>query len=305
MIRVSEQNMNISRLVSSIVASYEKHSGPKTFNTEYLPDKAEVTRIIETFRKVLFPGYFDQNETGVVQEYRVGSLLTEGGLALRQQICRALHLEEEKDGLHEQLYKKAGDICASFLNKLPEIRDLLLDDVCAAFDGDPAARNEHEIIFAYPGFFAISVYRMAHELHLLSVPLLPRMMAEHAHGLTGIDIHPGARIGRSFFIDHGSGVVIGETTVIGDHVKLYQGVTLGGLSTRGGQSLRGKKRHPTIEDNVTVYSGASILGGETVIGEGCVIGGNSFIVQSVPPNTRVSMRNVDLVFKGPSDESLV
>jgi serine O-acetyltransferase len=223
-------------------------------------------------------------------------MLSEGEQALRQQICRALHLEAARHDNHDLLYAKAGEICASFLNKLPEIRELLLDDVAAAFDGDPAARNDHEIIFAYPGLFAISVYRMAHELHLLSVPLLPRMMTEHAHGLTGIDIHPGAEIGRSFFIDHGTGIVVGETTVIGDHVKLYQGVTLGGLSTRGGQNLRGKKRHPTIKDNVTVYSGASILGGETVIGEGCVIGGNAFIVQSVPPNTRVSMRNVDLVF---------
>jgi serine O-acetyltransferase len=293
---MSDESMNISQLVSSIIAGYEKQSGAKTINTEYLPDKAEVTKIIEIFRKILFPGYFDQNETDIGREYRVGSLLTEGAQTLRRQICRALHLDMEKKDNHDQLYEEAGKICTVFLNKLPEIRALLLDDVLAAFDGDPAAQNEHEIIFAYPGFFAISVYRMAHELHLLSAPLLPRMMTEHAHGLTGIDIHPGAEIGRSFFIDHGTGVVIGETTLIGDHVKLYQGVTLGGLSTRGGQSLRGKKRHPTIEDNVTIYSGASILGGETVIGEGCVIGGNAFIVQSVPPNTRVSMRNVDLVF---------
>jgi serine O-acetyltransferase len=296
MISVSEESVNIRQLVSSMMASYEKHDGRNTINTEYLPDKAEVTRIIEIFRKILFPGYFDQNETDIAREYLVGSLLSEGAQALRQQICRALHLEAPRHDNHDQLYEKAGEISARFLNKLPEIRDLLMDDVVAAFDGDPAAQNEHEVIFAYPGLFAISVYRMAHELHLLSVPLLPRMMTEHAHGLTGIDIHPGAEIGRSFFIDHGTGVVIGETTVIGNRVKLYQGVTLGGLSTRGGQSLRGKKRHPTIEDNVTVYSGASILGGETVIGEDCVIGGNSFIVQSVPPNTRVSMRNVDLVF---------
>jgi serine O-acetyltransferase len=298
---VSEESVNIRRLVASIMAGYEKDSGRKTINTEYLPDKAEVTKIIEIFRKILFPGYFDQSETGAAREYRLGSLLTEGEQALRQQICRALHLEAAKHDNHDQLYEQAGEISALFLNKLPEIRELLMDDVGAAFDGDPAARNEHEVVFAYPGLFAVSVYRMAHELHVLAVPLLPRMMTEHAHGLTGIDIHPGAEIGRSFFIDHGTGVVIGETTSIGNHVKLYQGVTLGGLSTRGGQSLRGKKRHPTIEDNVTVYSGASILGGETVIGEGCVIGGNSFIVQSVPPNTRVSMRNVDLVFNtGPA-----
>ena len=165
------------------------------------------------------------------------------------------------------------------------------------FDGDPAAGDTDEIIFSYPGLFAISVYRIAHELHKAQVPLIPRIMAEYAHGLTGIDIHPGATIGDYFFIDHGTGVVIGETTTIGQHVKLYQGVTLGAVSTRGGQSLRGAKRHPTLEDDVTVYSGASILGGETVIGTGATINGNVFITQSVPPHTRVSMKNPELQYR--------
>jgi serine O-acetyltransferase len=170
-------------------------------------------------------------------------------------------------------------------------------DVQAAFDGDPAAFNRDEIIFSYPGFYAITVNRIAHELHLLKIPLIPRIMTEHAHSQTGIDIHPGATIGKYFFIDHGTGVVIGETTTIGDRVKIYQGVTLGGLSTRAGQGLRDVKRHPTIENDVTIYSGASILGGETVIGEGCVIGGNCFITRSVGPHMRVSMRNPELQYK--------
>ncbi|MDR2110789.1 MAG: serine acetyltransferase, partial [Spirochaetaceae bacterium] len=157
--------------------------------------------------------------------------------------------------------------------------------------------NRDEIISSYPGIHAITVYRLAHTLYELDVPLIPRIMAEHAHGVTGIDIHPGARIGHHFFIDHGTGIVIGETTIIGNHVKIYQGVTLGGLSTRGGQALKGTKRHPTIEDHVTIYSGASIFGGDTVIGEGVVIGSNAFITRSVPEKTRVSVKNPELQFK--------
>ena len=183
-----------------------------------------------------------------------------------------------------------------FLRRLPEVRAFLDTDLQAALDGDPAATCYDEIIFAYPGLYAISVSRLAHELFLLGVPIVPRIMTEHAHSHTGIDIHPGATIGRYFFIDHGTGIVIGETTVIGEHVKVYQGVTLGALSTRGGQSLRGVKRHPNIEDNVTIYSGASILGGDTTIGRGAVIGGNAFITKSVGANTSVSVKNQELVF---------
>ena len=174
---------------------------------------------------------------------------------------------------------------------------MLLKDVQAGFDGDPAAKSKEEIIFCYPGFFAIYVYRLAHELYVQNVPFIPRIMTEYAHGKTGIDINSGAEIGEYFFIDHGTGVVIGETTVIGNNVKLYQGVTLGALSTRSGQQLREVKRHPTIEDNVTIYSGATILGGETVIGESAVIGGNAFITQSIPANTKVSIKNPELKMK--------
>ena len=228
-----------------------------------LPDKKKVIEAVEMTRQLLFPGYFDS------ADFNTSSL---------EQI------------LSEQIYR-------IFSSKIPALREILLTDVDAAFDGDPAASDKHEIIFAYPGIFAVSVYRMAHELYLLSVPLIPRIMTEYAHSITGIDIHPGAKIGRYFFIDHGTGVVIGETAEIGERVKIYQGVTLGALSTKGGQKLRGKKRHPTIEDEVTIYSSASILGGETVIGKGSVIGGNAFITQSVPAYTRVSVRQPQLDYK--------
>ncbi|MBR1724367.1 MAG: serine acetyltransferase [Ruminococcus sp.] len=196
----------------------------------------------------------------------------------------------------EVLVKKAEELTFKFLDTLPKIREYIETDIEAAYEGDPAAYNKTEIIYSYPGLYAILVSRLAHELFLLGVPLIPRIMTEHAHSKTGIDIHPGATMGKYFFIDHGTGIVIGETTEIGEHVKVYQGVTLGALSTRGGQSLRSKKRHPTIEDNVTIYSGASILGGETVVGAGAVIGGNAFITKSVPAGARISVKNLELNF---------
>ena len=185
------------------------------------------------------------------------------------------------------------------MKRLPEIQKMLLKDVQAGFDGDPAAKSKEEIIFSYPGFYAIYVYRIAHELYLEKVPFIPRIMSEFAHGKTGIDINPGATIGEYFFIDHGTGVVIGETTKIGNNVKIYQGVTLGALSTRMGQQLADVKRHPTIEDNVTIYSNSSVLGGETVIGENTIIGGNTFITESIPANTKVSAKSPELVIKKP------
>jgi serine O-acetyltransferase len=184
-----------------------------------------------------------------------------------------------------------------FFRQIPRIREYLDTDIEAAFDGDPAAYYKDEIILCYPGLLATTINRLAHELYKLSVPMIPRMMTEYAHSVTGIDIHPGAVIGKYFFIDHGTGIVIGESTIIGDHVKIYQGVTLGALSTRGGQRLKSVKRHPTIEDYVTIYSGASILGGETVIGRNVVIGSNAFITKSISAGTRVSIKNQELQFK--------
>ena len=214
---------------------------------------------------------------------------------LINQIRIVLRYDEKYENADESVItEKAEEITFEFLGKLPKIREYVETDVQAAFDGDPAAYNKDEIIYSYPGLYAIIVNRLAHELFLLGVPLIPRIMTEHAHSKTGIDIHPGASIGRYFFIDHGTGIVIGETTTIGDNVKVYQGVTLGALSTRGGQSLKNKKRHPTIEDNVTIYSGASILGGQTVVGRNAVIGGNAFITSSVPEGAKVSIGNQEL-----------
>ena len=197
----------------------------------------------------------------------------------------------------DQIEAEAQRLSLAFCSQIPMVRSLVETDIQAAYDGDPAAVNKDEVIYSYPGLFAITVYRLAHVLYTLGVPMLPRMMTEHAHSITGIDINPGATIGKHFFIDHGTGIVIGETTVIGEHVKIYQGVTLGALTTRGGQSLRGKKRHPTIEDNVTIYAGASILGGETVIGENSVVGGNAFLTSSVQSNTRVVIHAPETSFK--------
>ena len=291
------QDKYIDELAEKIISSHNEYLDKETKNPDYLPDKAVVTEIIVLLRRLLFPGYFDDNGSGAKSpDCAVRSLITEVEYKLSRQICCALNLDTGKNENCCDMFDGACEICNAFLNKIPDLVEILLTDVQATFEGDPAARSEHEIIFAYPGIFAISVYRMAHELHLLSVPLVPRMMTEYAHSLTGIDIHPGADISHHFFIDHGTGIVIGETTKIGAYVKLYQGVTLGGLSTRGGQSLRDKKRHPTLEDEVTVYSGATILGGNTIIGKGSIIGGNVFLTNSVPPNTRVYMKNNELEY---------
>ena len=286
-----------NELLKSIMLGYEVQNS-EIKRPGYLPDKDEISKIIELLRQLLFPGYFDTNEAASGQaECYVLSLIDRIEISLKHQICRALNSQEEEQAGCAGMLGRAEEICHRFLQKIPDVLSTLNTDVEATYNGDPAASNKHEIIFAYPGIFAISVYRSAHELYLLSVPLIPRMMTEYAHSLTGIDIHPGAEIGHHFCIDHGTGIVIGETTVIGAHVKLYQGVTLGALSTRGGQSLRGKRRHPTLEDEVTVYSGASILGGETIIGKGCVIGGNAFITQAVPSGTTVTQRLPELRFE--------
>ena len=196
-----------------------------------------------------------------------------------------------------ELEEEKKNVTFKFMSQIPKIRDYLNSDIEAAYEGDPAAFSKDEIVLAYPGLFAISVYRVAHELQLLGVPMIPRIMTEYAHGKTGIDIHPGATIGKYFFIDHGTGIVIGETTIIGEGVKMYQGVTLGGLSTKGGQKIKGTKRHPTIGNNVTIYSGASILGGDTIIEDDVVVGGNTFITKSINQGTRVVAKEQELNFK--------
>ena len=261
----------------------------------HLPNRGTIIGIIKDLRRVVFPGYFgDENISSTMPGYFLGNMLTHIYEEMRTQIEIAFLYDDKGASSREEITEKARDICERFISRLPYIQKMLLMDVQAGFDGDPAAKSKEDIIFSYPGLFAIYVYRIAHELYVQNVPFIPRIMTEYAHGKTGIDINSGANIGRYFFIDHGTGIVIGETTEIGDYVKLYQGVTLGALSTRKGQLLTGKKRHPTIGDHVTIYANSTILGGETVIGCDSIIGGNSFITESVPAHTRVSIKSPEL-----------
>ncbi|MCR5177659.1 MAG: serine acetyltransferase [Lachnospiraceae bacterium] len=263
------------------------------------PDRQEVIEISNKLLYICYPGFFrDRVYRTLNEEHRVTVLIEDIIYNLRKQVSIALRFNEAYASAGEkEIAEAAGRITTSFIKKIPEIRSYLETDLEAAFEGDPAATGKEDIILSYPGLMAITINRLAHELFLLRVPLIPRIMTEHAHSATGIDIHPGATIGKYFMIDHGTGVVIGETSIIGDHVKVYQGVTIGALSTRGGQNLRGIKRHPTIEDDVTIYAGASILGGMTVIGKGSVIGSNAFITSSIPAGTRVSIKNQELQLK--------
>jgi len=263
-----------------------------------LPDRASIIGILKDLRRIMFPGFFgDENITLISPDYFIGDRLTHVYTALQKQVFTSLYYRDYEKEKREEIEEKAEEICAQFLRRLPDIQQLLMKDVQAGFDGDPAAKSREEVVFSYPGLFAVFVYRIAHEFYVQDVPFLPRIMTEYAHSRTGIDINPGATIGEYFFIDHGTGVVIGETTEIGDYVKLYQGVTLGALSTRSGQKLSGKKRHPTIENHVTVYSGASILGGETIIGEGVIVSGGAFVTKSVPAYTKVIVKNPELQIK--------
>lgn len=285
-------------LVQSILDSYKQYPMTTHIDSDNRLHKEGIIDILEKIRRLLFPGYLEfKTFHSYSIEYHIGELLEDASYNLTKQVKSALLYVAKEELDSESAQQKASEIVEQFLERLVSLREMLAKDVQATYDGDPAAFNTDEIIYSYPGLYAITVNRIAHELFQLKVPMIPRIMTEHAHSLTGIDIHPGACLGEYFFIDHGTGIVIGETTVIGNNVKIYQGVTLGALSTRGGQSLRNSKRHPTLKDNVTVYSGASILGGDTVIGEGAVIGSNAFITSSVPPNTRVSIKNPDLHFK--------
>jgi serine O-acetyltransferase len=288
------QDARIRRLVDAVVRSYRAEETLIKIDDKDRISKTEVVELLGRLSSLVFAGFFSQKPLREDSfDYHVGEALENIVYGLEKQIKRALPYR--KKGMSDG--GSASDIVYIFLEKLPDIRSVLATDVDAAFDGDPAAFSKEEIILSYPGVYAIMVSRLAHELYDLGVPLIPRMMSEHAHSLTGIEIHPGATIGHHFFIDHGTGIVIGETTKIGNFVKIYQGVTLGALSTRGGQLMSGVKRHPTIEDHVTIYSGASILGGATVIGEGVVIGANAFITKTVPGKTRVGARDTELRYK--------
>lgn len=285
----------IEDVVDSILADYGQGRDIDKVDLYRHPDKAVITDMIWKLLRIVYPGYFRDRSYRIYNiKYNLSMLIEDVMFNLNRQIILVLRSSGMAQSEAEERSQK---ICLDFFETIPRVRALVQTDVQAAYDGDPAATSRDEVIFCYPGLFAITVYRLAHELYCLNVPMIPRIMTEHAHSVTGIDIHPGATIGEFFFIDHGTGIVIGETTVIGDRVKIYQGVTLGGLTTRGGQSLRGQKRHPTIEDNVTIYAGASVLGGGTVIGRDSVIGSNVFITKSIAPCTTVSLKNVELQFK--------
>ena len=270
---------HICAAAKAMAQTYTTGSVPLYGKKLRLPDRQAVILLIKDIRRLIFPAYYGEAALMSLAPEDYAALLLE---RIEKQLFRQIALT-----LPEGQEDRAADLAAEMVAKLPQIAQKVQMDLEATFDGDPAAASREEILFSYPGLFAILVYRVAHELYHLQIPILPRMMSEYAHSHTGIDIHPGAQIGDYFFIDHGTGIVVGETSVIGDHVKLYQGVTLGALSPRGGRASSSGKRHPTVGDGATIYSGASIFGGETVVGENAVVGGNAFLTSSVAPNSRV------------------
>ncbi len=292
----------VTQLTNELVASYARAGGINHLDGKNLPSKRAITNITCDLLRLLFPGFFDEKlihsseikaETAALLDSVIGSL--------EDEIRKSLEYNPPADLVKKDISSAAHALTLEFLGQLPRVREILQTDVEAAFNGDPAALSKEEVIVAYPFIEAIAVQRLAHELYKKNVPLIPRIMAEWAHARTGMDLHPGARIGTHFFVDHCTGTVVGETAVIGNHVKMYHGVTLGAKSTAGGQQLRGKKRHPTIEDRVTIYPGATILGGETVIGAGSTIGGNVFIMDSVASNSLVIYDGLDMRVLNKSD----
>ena len=293
MVRILSKRGELPEIVETISSTY-KNQGLRLHHLEETPlpnEKANI-EILDKVRTVIFPGYFGKEFVSRPNvSFYIGELLYEIHQSLSDEIFKAWQscgetMRQEREACHE----KAEEKSLAFLKTIPQLRGQLALDVQAALDGDPAAKGVEEVIFSYPGMVAITVHRIAHELNKLDIPLIPRIMSEYAHRETGIDIHPGANIGKSFFIDHGTGVVIGETTDIGNNVTIYQGVTLGALSFKeGAASMRGKKRHPTLQDNVVIYAGATILGGDTVIGHDSVVGGNVWVISSVPPRTKVML----------------
>lgn len=292
MSRLNDSDDRIEDIVQMILGDYEDDRAINKTDLYNQPDKEAIIDVVEKLFKILYPGYYSDKVYKIYSlKNNMSATIEDVIFHLKKQIMIVLkYCNIYPDFSEAELDERAKEIAFDFMGKIPQIRAYLDTDIQAAYEGDPAAASKDEIILSYPGLFAISVYRIAHELFRLHVPMIPRIMTEHAHSVTGIDIHPGATIGKYFFIDHGTGIVIGETTVIGKHVKIYQGVTLGGLSTKGGQKLKGVKRHPTIGDYVTIYSGASILGGDTVIEENVVVGGNAFVTESIKKGTRVNAR---------------
>lgn len=292
-------NGGLSEIVEALCEPCDTGVGPilRGPGLRALPSRADIIGSVEELRSVLFPGYFGLSEVNTgSQRFHVGSSLDKCLRSLHEQVLRALCFicDRQDDVQCDECEHRCLELTRGFLSRLPEVRRLLITDVHAAYDGDPAATSPDECVLSYPGIMAITNYRLAHELHTLDVPLIPRIITEHAHSITGIDIHPGARIGERFFIDHGTGIVIGETSVIGKNVRLYQGVTLGAKSfplDDDGKPIKGIRRHPTVEDDVIIYAGSTILG-TVVIGRGAVIGGNVWLTRSVPPGSRVSQAQV-------------
>lgn len=306
---IPAQEDRLKAVVSEMVRSCADGQAVDHVGAALIPSKEEIIRILGILQDILFPGFFGRQElTPSTLEFHLGNEITILFEVLSSQIARSLRHECRRlDTLCVRCIQTGREEAIRFMEMLPQLRQMLSKDVMAHYDGDPAAKSFDEIVFCYPGLYAIFIYRVAHELNARGIPLMPRIMSEHAHSVTGIDIHPGATIGSDFFIDHGTGVVVGETTRIGDRVRIYQGVTLGALSvpreSEGGTSLRGRKRHPTIEDDVTIYAQATILGGETVIGARCVIGGNVWLTSSVPPDTTVLIEAPRHVFKDDRQKS--
>jgi serine O-acetyltransferase len=290
----------LERLSEQLLASYLGDERARRIARRYLPSREAIAHILESVLDLMYPGYFGRGDLS--RENLAGYVATALGELkpkIEREIEHCLCYGREREARSEfgECAPRAHELTQVFLGRLPEIRALLVRDVQAAFDGDPAATNLDEVILAYPGVLAVSVYRIAHALYDLGVPMMARIMTEWAHSKTGCDIHPGAKIGAGFFIDHATGVVIGETTEIGEGVKLYQGVTLGALSLpkdASGQIIRGRKRHPTVEDGSTLYANATVLGGQTVVGAQSVIGGSVFLTRSIPPRSRVSLKEPDL-----------
>ncbi len=298
------QKQRLMRAIETITQTVEERGEPLFHGGEQpLPQKREVIAILRGLQEVIYPGYF--GDQALYREYlhaHLADQLYALAKRLETEVAKAFAAVCRRPGgeVVRPPARDAGEVVVAFFERLPQVMELIASDVVAAYEGDPAASCLEEVILAYPGLKAVFTYRLAHELHRLGVPLIPRIMTEFAHNETGVDIHPGATIGREFFIDHGTGVVIGETAVIGDRVKLYQGVTLGALSfprDERGKLQRGVKRHPTLEDDVVVYAGATILGGDTVVGRGSIIGGNVWLTTSVPPYSKVTLSRDQLAYE--------
>ncbi len=294
------QHDKVPKVVTELLSSWSTKECYEHISPVSIPSQEKIIAIVEQAKRILFPGFFSHTKLHASNlEYYIGKKTTDLYDKVSEQITMAIRHDCRRNerpctNCEEQSHKKA----LAFIESLPRVAAILATDIRAALTGDPATKSPDEVIFCYPGLLATFIFRLAHELHVLGVPIIPRIMTEYAHSQTGIDIHPGATIGSYFFIDHGTGVVIGETTIIGNNVRLYQGVTLGALSLPrdAGEKLRNQKRHPTIEDNVIIYANTTILGGETVIGEGSIVGGNIWLTESVATGTKVLLKRPELIY---------